>query len=312
MTRMMRRWVALVVAVLVLGACGGGAGTGSDDATPDAAGETEATAAPTKDEWIDQAIVECEAVNAALDETEPAGDPFSPSATDEDRQQGISYLQAAADGLGTFSQNLRDFGIPEEDPEGAEAIVDAADASAEAFGEAVAAAEEDFASAQPAVGQAFGSFGPLEQAANDYGIGSLEDCQKEAAPAEEVAEGANEVPVVAVGDGETYDFEFEQPVPAGKTAFVMDNQDDEPHFMFVAKLTGDLSLDEILEAEQEGQDPDEHAEEVGGSDDAGPGEQVVLNVENLEAGTYGMLCYIPGPDGEPHAYNGMAVEFEVQ
>jgi uncharacterized cupredoxin-like copper-binding protein len=309
MTRTMRCWAALVVAVLALAACGGGT---ADDATPDAAGDTEAAGAPTKDEWIDQAIVECEAVNAAMDESEPQGDPFSPSATDEDRQQGINFLQAAADGLGSFAQNLRDFGFPEEDPDGAEAIVDAADESAQAFGDAVAAAEEDFDSAQPAVGQAFGSFGPLEQAANDYGIGSLEDCQKEAAPAEEVAEGANEVPVTAVGGDGTYDFVFDQPVPAGKTAFVMDNADEEPHFMFVAKLTGDLSLDEILEAEQEGQDPEEHAEEVGGSDDARPGEQVVLNVENLEAGTYGMLCYIPGPDGQPHAYNGMAVEFTVE
>lgn len=312
----MRVWAALVAAVFVLSACGGGGGSqGTSDAT---AGATEAaagedTAAPTKDEWIDQAIVECEKVDAAIADAEPEGDPFSAQATDEDRQAGVEYLRIFGDALSGFSSNLRDFGLPEEDPEGAENIVDAADESAQAFQEAAAAAEEDFEASQPQVGQAFGSMGQLEAAANAYGIGSLEECEKEAAPKEEVAEGANEVPVVATGEnGENYDFEFEQPVPSGQTAFVLDNQDDEPHFMFVAKITGDLSLAEILEAEQEGGNPEEHAEEVGGSDDAAPGEQVVLNVENLEPGTYGMLCYIPGPDGEPHAYNGMAVEFEVE
>ena len=316
MTKNIRLWAALVVAVFAVAACGGGDSTSTSSGSttePTEVAATEDTAAPTKDEWIDAAIEECNAVNAALDETEPEGDPFAQGATDEDREAGVAYLRAAGEGLGTFAQNLRDLGFPEEDPEGAEAIVDSADASSSAFEEAATAAEEDFASAQPMVGQAFQSMGALEQAASDYGIGSLEDCKKEADPKEEVAEGANEVPVTPVGEnGESYDFEFEQPVPAGQTAFVMDNTDDEPHFMFVAKITGDKNLNQILKAEQEGGNPEEHAEEVGGSDDAAPGEQVVLNIENLEPGTYGMLCYIPGPEGEPHAYNGMAVEFEVE
>lgn len=316
MTKNIRLWAALVATVFALAACGGGdSPSTSEEVTPGAteAGASEDAAAPTKDEFIDAALEECKAVNAALDENEPEGDPFSPNATEEDKEKGIAYLQAAADGYGSFAQTLRDLGFPEEDAEAAEALVDRADESASAFGEAAAAAEEDIQSAQPLVGQAFQSFGALDQAAKDVGIGNIEECEEEAEPKEEVAEGANEVPVTPVGEnGESYDFEFEQPVPAGQTAFVMENTDDEPHFMFVAKITGDKSLDEILEAEKEGGNPEEHAEEVGGSDEAAPGEKVVLNVENLEPGTYGMLCYIPGPDGEPHAYNGMAVEFEVE
>lgn len=315
MTKNFRLWAALVAAAFVLAACGGGeTASTSEEATSDAtaAPAAEDSAAPTKDEFIDQVIAECETVDTAIADAEPEGDPFSPQATDEDRQAGVDYLRIVGEGLSGFSSNLRDFGLPEEDREGAEAIVDRADEASTAFSEAAAAAEEDFAASQPQVGQAFGTMGQLESAAQDYGIGSLEECQKEPEPKETVAEGANEVPVVAVGDGDTYDFEFEQPVPAGQTAFVLDNQDDEPHFMFIAKLTGDKNLDEIMEAEQQGEDPEQHAEEVGGSDDAAPGEEVVLNVENLEPGTYGMLCYIPGPGGEPHAYNGMAVEFEVE
>ena len=314
MTHALRRGAAVLAALLTLAACGGDGGTTADP-TVAATEATEAagTAAPTKDEFIDQVMAECETVDKAIADAEPEGDPFSPEATDEDRQAGVDYLRIVGEGLSGFSSNLRDFGLPEEDREGAEAIVDRADEASTAFSEAATAAEEDFAASQPQVGQAFGTMGQLESAAQDFGIGSLEECQKEPEPKATVAEGANEVPVTPVGEnGESYDFEFEQPVPAGQTAFVMDNTDDEAHFMFVVKVTGKKSLDEIIEAEQQGEDPEAHAEEVGGSDDAAPGEQVVLNVENLEPGTYGMLCYIPGPEGEPHAYNGMAVEFEVE
>lgn len=41
------------------------------------------------------------------------------------------------------------------------------------------------------------------------------------------------------------------------------------------------------------------------------GEEAVLTVENLEPGEYGMVCFVPGPDGKPHAFNGMAVQFTV-
>jgi len=35
-----------------------------------------------------------------------------------------------------------------------------------------------------------------------------------------------------------------------------------------------------------------------------------LNIE-LEPGTYALTCFIPGPDGTPHAFTGMAVEITV-
>jgi major membrane immunogen (membrane-anchored lipoprotein) len=311
MTTTTRTWAALIAVAFALAACGGDASTSSDatDAATEAA--TEQAAAPTKDEFIEVALAECQAVNAALDENEPQGDPFAADASEEDREKGLAYLQAAADGFASFSAKLREAGFPEDDPQGAQALADSADQASAAFGDAAAAAEEDMESAGAAVGQAFQSMGPLEQAAEAYGIGNLEDCEREGEPAEEVAEGANEVPVTPVGEDGRYDFEFDQPVPAGQTAFVLDNTDDEAHFMFVVRITGEKSLDEILQAEQDGENPEQYAEEVGGSDDAAPGEQVVLNAD-LKPGTYGMLCYIPGPEGEPHAYSGMAVEFAVE
>ena len=312
----MRLWAALAAAVFALAACGGGeTASTSEEATTGAteAGATEAAAAPTKDEWIALALAECKAVNAALDATEPEGDPFAPDASAEDKEKGVAYLQAAADGYGAFSEKLREMGFPEEDPEAAEALVDRAGESASAFGEAAAAAEEDVTSAQPLVGQAFQSFGALDAAAKDVGIGNIEECEEEGEPKEEVAEGAAEVPVTPVGEDGKYDFELEQPVAAGKTAFVMENTDDEPHFMFIVRLKNKGDLAKALEMEQKGDSEGAQslAKDVAESDSAQPGETVVANAD-LEAGSYGMLCFISGPDGAPHAFNGMAVEFEVK
>lgn len=106
-----------------------------------------------------------------------------------------------------------------------------------------------------------------------------------------------------------YDFEFEPP-SAGAVSFVMSNDGEESHFMLVSRIAEGVTLDEALQAE----DPEEEglAENIGESDTAPPGEEEVLTIDNLEPGTYGMLCFIPAPDGEPHAFKGMAVEFTVE
>ena len=312
---MMRIWATAMLAALALAGCGAQGGT-AQDASEDTAEPTASEAAgPTMDEWVDAALTECEAVNAATREAEPQGDPFSPEATDEDRQQGITFLAAFSDSLDTFATNLEQLGYPQEDPKAAEDVVTAAKESATAFGTAADVAEKDFAKAQEPVGAAFGSVNALAEAAKKVGIGDLENCKREAPKVEEVAEGANEVPVVATKKGDTYTFEFDTAVPAGKTAFVLTNEDDEPHFMAIAQVKGPGALDKAIAAEAKGDSKGADKfivnEEVGGSDDAAPGEQTIANVE-LEPGTYGMLCFIPGPDGKPHAFSGMATEFEVK
>jgi hypothetical protein len=42
-----------------------------------------------------------------------------------------------------------------------------------------------------------------------------------------------------------------------------------------------------------------------------PQDNADLNLVNLPAGTYWLLCFFPGPDGAPHAANGMWVQFDV-
>ncbi|CAN5565547.1 hypothetical protein BH23CHL4_BH23CHL4_29820 [soil metagenome] len=42
-----------------------------------------------------------------------------------------------------------------------------------------------------------------------------------------------------------------------------------------------------------------------------PGEIKELALVNLEPGIYTMVCFFPGPDGAPHAMNGMIAQFEI-
>ena len=320
----MRMILAGLTALLLVG-CGGGGTTATSSDEPSEADATEAEATeseaaeptesaegPTKDEFITKAIEECKAVNEATAALEPEEDPFTPDASEELRAQGVAFLQAFGDGLNTFATNLRDFGIPPEEPEGAEAVITGAETSAQAMLDAAATAEETPEEVGPAIGEAFGSLGALEQAATEYGIGSLENCGEEPEPAEEPDPDATQVAVTPIGEDGKYDWEIE-PVEAGKIAFVMENTDDEQHFMYVVKLKNEGDLAKALEAEQNGnsEKAQKLATDAAESQPAPPGGTAVANAD-LEAGFYGMLCFIPGPDGAPHAFNGMATEFEVK
>jgi hypothetical protein len=59
-------------------------------------------------------------------------------------------------------------------------------------------------------------------------------------------------------------------------------------------------------------DPSGVTEWTADSDVAASGEEAVLTIENLEPGEYAMVCFIPAPDGQPHAFLGMAVGFTVE
>jgi hypothetical protein len=118
----------------------------------------------------------------------------------------------------------------------------------------------------------------------------------------EIDEDAQRVDVSAI----EYDFIFDAP-SAGPVSFVMSNDGDEPHFMGIGKLAEGVTLEEALESD----DPDEVTEFTADSEVVGPGGEAVLTFEDLEAGEYGMVCFIPTPDGTPHAFVGMAVPFTV-
>lgn len=126
---------------------------------------------------------------------------------------------------------------------------------------------------------------------------------------QEPEEGAAVVEVTAVD----YSFELPDTIAAGRTSFVLTNSGNEAHFLALARIVEGHTMQEALEFEG---DPEEAGmiEELEGGDTAlaAPGgEDVEVATVDLEPGTYAAVCFIPGPDGTPHAFMGMAVEFTV-
>lgn len=101
-------------------------------------------------------------------------------------------------------------------------------------------------------------------------------------------------------------------VAAGKISFVLVNEGQEAHFLALSKINEGHTIEEALAFEGD-------AVEAGMVEDveydtglAAPGgeDEEVVTVD-LEAGNYALLCFIPGPDGTPHAFTGMAVPYTV-
>ena len=115
---------------------------------------------------------------------------------------------------------------------------------------------------------------------------------------------AVEIPVTAV----EYEFQgVEDELISGQTSFRLDNTGEEPHEFSLARINGDQPLEELLQL------PEKQVGkfiENAGRAFAEPGDSDLLELE-LEPGRYGYVCFIPGPDGTPHAFLGMSGEFTV-
>lgn len=155
---------------------------------------------------------------------------------------------------------------------------------------------------------------PLSEDASEDAADPTEEATDEATE-DTGSEQGQEVAVAAVEPGpKKYDFEFDQPVPAGPTTFVLSNEGKEPHFMFVVQMKEPGTLQDALDADKNGENPDKYVKaEIGGTKPIKPGSGKTQEMTgDLEPGSYAMLCFISSKDKVPHAYRGMAVEFEVQ
>jgi hypothetical protein len=122
------------------------------------------------------------------------------------------------------------------------------------------------------------------------------------------------VTAVAVS-GVEYAFEFDEAdITDGNIAFEFSNDGEEEHELIVVKVNDEFDLDAILAAgESEGEELPPGVEEEVGFTFAAPGGNANLVPEGeLTAGDYAMVCFIPTPDGEPHAAEGMHSEFSIE
>jgi hypothetical protein len=103
-------------------------------------------------------------------------------------------------------------------------------------------------------------------------------------------------------------------VRSGNFAFQVSNIGEESHEVVIFEITSGDSLGDVVEsiaASGEEETP-EGVEFItfGGFFD--PGEEgTTLLPEPLDAGSYGLICFVPAPDGTPHAFLGMVSEFTV-
>jgi len=82
----------------------------------------------------------------------------------------------------------------------------------------------------------------------------------------------------------------------------------EEHLLFIARINEGNTFEEAIEAEgKQGT-----AEDVGETKSVKPGEESKPLSANLKPGHYGMLCFLPGPEGAPHFTLGQKSEFDVE
>lgn len=130
----------------------------------------------------------------------------------------------------------------------------------------------------------------------------------------EVQPGDGATAALPAGDIEVglmeYGFVLSQTPTAGTRSFTVTNQGKEPHEVVLVRLAPGMKAEQVgawIEAGEQGPPP---GVPVGGLSGMSPG-QVENFTATLESGTYGLICFIPGPDGAPHFAHGMVATFTV-
>jgi hypothetical protein len=115
------------------------------------------------------------------------------------------------------------------------------------------------------------------------------------------------VPVEATEYGYAMPTQF----AGGAVTFEIENTGREMHEFGLVRLADGVSLDDLLAAFQQGEPPASVAEDASGIPAVGPGQDVRVTRE-LDPGSYAFVCYLPSPEGRPHATLGMATAFTVE
>jgi hypothetical protein len=129
------------------------------------------------------------------------------------------------------------------------------------------------------------------------------------------AAGLTELSIVA-GAGADHEYHFDLPadVPSGATRVSLDNEGAEAHHAQLVRLDDGATADDLAAAIAEGGPPAalDVGAFVGGTGLVAPGEVSRADaVVDLEPGNYVFLCFVDGPDGQPHVAHGMLQPFAV-
>lgn len=279
---------------------------------PGASAEPTAAAAPTQlpaaepevptlAEFRREAARACALASAAIAAAEVPKDPFREDARRRDVRAAIHHYRTAAEEWTAAASELFDFGLPNKRV--GERFITSLDTVAQYSHQAAQLLEDrDYATAELAIGAVDTATVETNKVAARLGIGRIEDCAR--APGR--LPGAQRVRVTATD----FSFSFNPPA-SGPTRFVLRNRGEEPHQLFVVQLREAGTLDDAVRADRFDRRPGQFLRGEGATSPVvSPGKTATLDVR-LPSGAYGLLCFVASEDGTPHAYKGMATEFQV-
>lgn len=107
-----------------------------------------------------------------------------------------------------------------------------------------------------------------------------------------------------------YSFALSQTPTAGTHTFTVTNQGKEAHEVVLVQLAPGVTMDQAVAWFEGGEQGPPPVAPVGGLSGMNPG-QVQNFTADLAPGTYGLICFVPGPDGAPHFAHGMAATFTI-
>jgi hypothetical protein len=99
-------------------------------------------------------------------------------------------------------------------------------------------------------------------------------------------------------------------VASGIVTFEFTNDGEQPHEYGFVQLLDNKTFQDLEKLVQSGGQPPEWAEDMAGVPVLSPGLDVDMTRE-LEPGSYAFFCFLPTPEGAPHATEGMIAGFEV-
>jgi hypothetical protein len=142
-------------------------------------------------------------------------------------------------------------------------------------------------------------------------LASLAGCRSDrAVPAAEAAAPAATAPNIVTFTATEYGYQGPKEIPAGPTVFRFSNQGKELHHLVIVRLDSGMTYDSLLAALKKPGPPPAWAHPVGGPNAAEPSGESNAT-QDLPAGHYAVLCFIPSADGVPHVAKGMSKSLDV-
>jgi uncharacterized cupredoxin-like copper-binding protein len=109
-----------------------------------------------------------------------------------------------------------------------------------------------------------------------------------------------------------YTYTLPDTLTAGQVTLQMRNAGNERHHAQLLKLNTGVTLDQFAAALQQGEGPAlALVSSTGGTGVLDPGPETEDVTLDLQAGTYVVVCFVPGPDGVPHVAKGMVKPLTV-